>query len=247
MEVYDPRPLLPVEDISLSNDDPQLNADLSLVARSATQEFSTLFSAPPPAGTRPVTICYRAEGPMTDSIKDTTRYIVYLSVAYWDPARLVYQLAHELCHVFTDPRRHNWFVESCCAMASTVLLCRMAELWANSPPPVNRKMRPLNFRHYAQKVIRDARKAQKPTWRQGKDLNAEILRPLFDESSHNWNALRFLGQASTCPPADLTDWNDRQRGFSFERWLQAVPPYLNDIVRRISNIPEDCWDYRMQP
>ena len=64
-----------------------------------------------------------------------------------------------------------------------------------------------------------------------------------DHGSYNSNWQLRLNRT----PADLTDWNDRQRGFSFERWLQVAPPYLNAIVRRISNIPEDRWDYQMQP
>ena len=243
MEVYESTPFVSIADVGLS-DDPHLNRDLSLVARSATEEFSTLFSLPPPAGIRPVSILYCSEGPRTVSTPDTTRYKVYLSVKHWYPEQLVYQLGHELCHIFTDPRRTNWFVESCCAMASTVLLCRMSKLWANNPPPVNCSHTP-KFQQYAQDVIQRAKKPEHPDHRQGQVLNAQILCPLFEESLESWNALCFLGQASTCPPVDLTDWNPRQVGFSFDRWLQAVPHYLNGIVRRISNTPEKRWDYRL--
>jgi hypothetical protein len=244
MEVYESRPLLPVGDVSLSSD-LHLNRDLSLVARSATQEFSTLFSVPPPAGIRPVDILYCSQGPYTNSTSDTTRYKVYLTVKDWHPEQLVYQLGHELCHIFADPRRTNWFVESCCAMASTVLLCRMSKLWANDPPPVSR--RHPTFREYAQERILNAKQAHQPDHRQGQILNAEILRPLFKESLQSWNTLCFLGQASTCPPTDLTDWNPDEVDFSFDRWLHAVPPYLRGMIQRIYKIPKDRWDYRLKP
>lgn len=231
-------------DVRLSND-PHLNGHLSLVAHSATEEFTTLFTAPPPAGIRPVSILYLPEGPKTDSSEDITRYQVYLSVNNPDYyAQLVYQLAHELCHIFTDPRRTNWFVESCCAMASTVLLCRMSKLWSNNPPRADWSSHAPEFQQYAQNVIRDARQAHQPTPRQGQVLNAQILCPLFEEPLESWNALCFLGQASTSPPVDLTDWNPHELGFTFDRWLQAVPPRLKGIVRRITNTPEDRWDYR---
>jgi hypothetical protein len=240
MEVYESRQLLPIGDVSLSHDS-HLNRDLSLVARSATEEFSALFSLDPPAGIRPVTVLYRAEGPQTNSTKDTARYKVYLNVNQWHPEQLVYQLGHELCHILADPRRTNWFVESCCAMASTVLLCRMSRLPPNDPP--NR--RSPNFRQYAQDVIRRARQADQPDARQGQVLNAEILRPLFDQSLENWNALCFLGRASTSPPAHLKDWDPHALGFTFDRWLHAVPSHFKAIVQRISRIPEDRWDYRV--
>jgi hypothetical protein len=233
-------------DVSLSHDS-NLNRDLSAVARSATQEFSTLFSVPPPAGIRPIAILYCAKGPRTDSTTDTTRYKVYLSVNTRHYARLVYQLGHELCHIFTDPRRTNWFVESCCAMASTVLLCRMSKLWSNNPPYPNWRSYAPKFQQYAQNVIRDAKEAEQPTHRQGQVLNAEILCPLFEESSDSWNAFTYLGKASTSPPddEDLTDWNKHALGFTFDRWLHAVPPHFKGIVLKISSTPEDHWDYRV--
>ena len=73
MEVYESRPILPVADVRLS-DDSHLNRDLSVVARSAAQEFSTLFSVPPPAGIRPVHILYHAELPEIRSTPDIHRY-----------------------------------------------------------------------------------------------------------------------------------------------------------------------------
>lgn len=245
MEVYQSRPLLPIVDVSLS-DDPQVNGDLYLAALSATAEFSTLFSVPPPAGVRPVTILYDPRLPRINSHTDITRYKVYLTVKNCYYEQLVYQLGHELCHIFADPRRSNWFVESCCAMASHVLLCRMSKLWLNNPLRVTCSHTP-KFQQYAQDVIQRAKEAEHPDHRQGQVLNAEILRPLFDQSLENWNALCFLGQASTCPPADLADYNSRQVGFSFDRWLHAVPPYLRGIVQRIYEIPADRWDYRLEP
>lgn len=244
MKGYESRPLLPIVDVRLS-DDSNLNRYLCSAALSATEEFSTLFSVPPPTGVRPVSILYQLEGPQIDSITDTTRYQVYLSVKTPHYARLVYQLGHELCHIFADPRRKNWFVESCCEMASEVLLCRMSKLWSNNPPYPHWRSYAPKFHQYAQNVIRDAKEADHPTPRQGQVLNAQILCPLFEESLQSWNTLYFLGQASTSPPKDLTDWNSDEVGFSFDRWLQAVPHYLKGIVRRIYEIPAERWDHRL--
>src|SRR4030043_1626522 len=245
MGFHEPRQLLPVSDVRLS-DDLLLNRDLSVVVRSATEEFSTLFSLPPPAGIRPVSIFYQPKGPQTDSTTDTARYRIYLSVKNHSYDQLVYQLGHELCHIFADPRRSNWFVESCCAMASHVLLCRTSKLWSNNPSFTNWSSYARQFQDYAKKVIRDAKQADHPDPRGGQVLNAQILRPLFDESLENWNALCFLGKASASPPndEDLTDWNRYELGFSFDRWVEAVPDHLKGIVLRIHKIPKDHWDYR---
>jgi hypothetical protein len=65
-----------------------------------------------------------------------------------------------------------------------------------------------------------------------------MLRPVFEESATNWDALRFLGQASAYPPVSLKDL-DTNSGFEFARWLGAVPEHLKELVRRISDMFEN--------
>lgn len=239
MGVYESRPPVPVVDVRLS-DDSHLNRDLCVVARSATGEFSALFSVSPPAGIRPVSILYQSQCPLTDSTSDTTRYQVYLSVKNRYYAQLVFQLGHELCHIFADPRRTNWFVESCCEMAALVLLNRMSKLWSNNPPRANWRSYAPKFQQYAQNRIRQAREAEEPNDRQKYVIVAEMLCPLFEESAESWDALCFLGQASASPPVSLTDL-DLDSDLSFDRWLQAVPGNLKGIVGRICKTLKDRW------
>jgi len=227
-------------DVSLS-DDFRVNRDLCLVVHSAVEEFSIPFSVLPPAGVRRVSILYRTQGPLTDSTSDTTRYRVYLSVKNRYYARLVYQLGHELCHIFADPRRTNWFVESCCEMAALTLLRRMSKLWGDNPPYARWRNYAPKFQHYAQNGIREAKEVEEPSDRQKNTIVAERLCPLFEESAESWDALCFLGQGFASPPVDLTDWNPGSVDFSFDRWLQAVPEYLKDIIIQIGKTLKDCW------
>jgi hypothetical protein len=240
MEVYGSRPLLPIVDVRLS-DDSQVNRDLSLAALSATEEFITLFSVPPPAGIRPVSILYPSDGlPRIVSTPDTTRYKVYLTVKNRYYHQLVFQLGHELCHIFADPRRSNWFVESCCEMASLVLLRRMSKLWGNDPPRADWRSYAPKFQQYAQNRIRKAREAEDPDDRLKNVIVAEMLCPLFEESTETWDALCFLGQASVCPPVSLI-YLDLDSDLGFDRWLQAVPRNLEGIVVRIGKMLKDRW------
>ena len=242
MEVYESRPLVPVVDVRLS-DDSHLNRDLSLVARSAAEEFSTLFSVPPLAGIRPVSIRSRSQGPpRIDSTSDTTRYQVYLLVTNRFYDQLVLQLGHELCHIFADPRRTNWFVESCCEMASLVLLCRMSKLWGINPPFANWRSYAPKFRENAQNRMREAKEAKEPDYRQKCVIVAEMLCPLFKESAESWDALCFLGQASASPPVSLIDL-DLDSDFSYDIWLQSVPEHLKGIVIRIGKTLKDRWHH----
>jgi len=231
--------ILPIVEIRLSHE-PDVNTDLSVVARSATEEFSGLFSVSPPAGIRPISILYRSQGPLTDSTSDTTRYQVYLSVKNRYYAQLVFQLGHELCHIFADPRRTNWFVESCCEMAALVLLNRMSKLWGNSPPRANWRSYAPKFHQYAQNRIRQAREAEEPNNRQKYVIVAEMLCPSFEESAESWDALCFLGHASASPPISLTDL-DLDSDLSFDRWLHAAPENLKGIVGRICKALKYRW------
>lgn len=62
-----------------------------------------------------------------------------------------------------------------------------------------------------------------------------MLRPFFEESADNWDALRFLGQASVNSPASLTDL-DLNSNFEFSKWEKAVPDQLKHLVQKISRV-----------
>ncbi len=67
-------------------------------------------------------------------------YKIYLTASdtYW--SQYVYQFSHELCHVLIRSDRftghkHKWFEEALCEAASLFVLRRLANAWAQAPPP----------------------------------------------------------------------------------------------------------------
>lgn len=141
--------------INLS-DDLDIANDLEAVVRSAAKEFTAIFPGRPPAGERPIVVFYRREGPITNSTADLNVYRIGLTVRDHCYDQLVFQFGHELCDVFTDPRRSNWFVECCCEMASLMLLRRMSEVWAYAPPFPHWVSYAPRFEDYAKERVRDA-------------------------------------------------------------------------------------------
>jgi hypothetical protein len=136
----------------------------------------------------------------------------------------------------------------------------MSGVWDSTPPVPNGVKYAPNFSQYAENEIRKAtnnvfqsdyipEQAQVrewltsvrsslqpcPYWRERNIIIAEILRPTFEESNDNWYALYFLGQASDSPPIDLRDRN-LFSVFKFDRWLEAVPDYLKELVLRIYDV-----------
>lgn len=252
------------------SDERVLNRHLEAAVRLTVKEFTNLFSARPPAGTFPISVFLQpgGEGPITRITTDPNVYQIGLDLeVYRRPYnQLIFQLGHELCHVFADPRRSNWFVESCCEMMSQVILRRMSEAWKKVPIPgpyVDKLSDARKIKKYAEDRILEATAevfqteslpdfAQLHEWfitvkgslqhdpkdRQRNIIIAEMLRPVFKKSATNWDALRFLGQASVYPPVSLTDL-DTNSGFEFARWLGAVPEHLKELVRRIRDMFEN--------
>lgn len=243
--------------------DPDINRDLEAVVRSTLTEFLTVFSGCPPAGRRPLHVSYTPQIAITDSTTDPRIYRIELSVCDRFYCQLVFQLGHELCHVFADPRRSNWFVECCCAMVSLLLLWRLSETWIFSPPFPNWTTYAPEFREYAEGRVRQATNDvfgsdslpdsdQLHKWlisvrpsllknlyeRERNVIISEMIRPFFEKSAESWDALRFLGQASVPSPVDLTDFK-KNADFRFDRWFEAVPNHLKQIVREVRDILDD--------
>jgi hypothetical protein len=248
--------------VNLSGDR-AINGDLEIVARATLKKFTKLFEGSPPAGERPIYVFYRPEGPITDSTSDVTVYRIGLTVCDLKYNQLVFQFSHEICHVYADPRRSNWFIESCCEMLSQVMLRLMSKTWERLVPFRDKVTYAPKFESYAKNRVRDAALrifqngylpgqeqlskwfvsiketlAKEPRDYERNVIIAEMLRPLFENSAANWDALRFLGQASASPPVDLKDL-DVNSGFSFDRWLNIVPEHLKDLVQRISSMLEN--------
>ncbi|MBA7474212.1 hypothetical protein ES707_09560 [subsurface metagenome] len=249
------------------SDDPSLNRHLDAAVRLTVKESTKFFSAGPPVGALPIKVFLQPEGshPITRITTDPNVYQIGLNLeVYKRPyAQLIFQLGHELCHVFADPRSTNWFVESCCEMMSQVILRRMSEAWKKvriQGPYVEKRLDEIKIKKYAENRIREASMKtfqieslpdlvrlrewfisikgslqQNPCDRQRNVIIAEMLRPLFEESRDNWDALCFLGKASASPPVNLTDL-DTNSNFEFNKWMDAAPDQLKDLIRRIRNM-----------
>jgi len=148
-------------------------------------------------------------------------------------------------------------------MVSLLLLRRLSETWIFSPPFPNWTTYAPKFREYAERRVRQATNAvfrsdslphsdQLRKWlvsvrpslpenlyeRERKVIISEMIRPFFEKSAENWEALRFLGQACIPPPVDLTDFN-KNADFQFDRWFETVPNHLKQIVREVRDILDD--------
>jgi len=250
--------------VDLTNDR-TLNANYQVVLNAANRIISKLFKWSPPAGERPIHVNYYPDEPLTDSTSDTSVYKIRLNIVSARYNQMIFQFSHEMCHVYTDPRRSNWLIESCCELMSQVMLDKMSEIWMKIG------LRPDIYKQkflYAQKIreyaknhiekkyqeanlsINSIRLPEKLEWlrsvsaslstnpidRPRNAVIATMLRPIFEKQIDGWDALQFLGKS--CIPPTTTDLKDliTNSGFSFDMWLGAVPDHLKGLIGDITSM-----------
>jgi hypothetical protein len=130
----------------------EVRGDLLVVAREVLEVVASRFGADPPAGRRPYVCFVRPEGPITDSTTDDRAYRIGLSIVDRSYARFVFQLGHELGHVYLDPRRTNGLLETLAVAVSLQALDDLAERWAYAPPHRNWRSYAPAFRSYRERV-----------------------------------------------------------------------------------------------
>ncbi|MDP9257787.1 MAG: hypothetical protein M3Q31_14695, partial [Actinomycetota bacterium] len=179
-------------------------------------------------------------------------FVVRLNVRGNLWARLVYQFAHELCHVLADPRtftvdRFTWIEEALCETASLFALERLASDWAETPPYPNWREYAGALADYKAKRVSDPMHSPPPgvpftTWlaqrlpllesdagrRDDNTVIAKGLLPIFAADRGAWRALRYLHsgpRSSARSPA----------GF-MQQWAAACPMRCRGAVRSLGDL-----------
>lgn len=163
-------------------------------------------------------------------LKEKGIIILTSPIEQWD--RVVYQLAHELCHlnIYGDGTKEmQWFEESICEMASYYFLIKMYKKW-NRLSRVERN--PMfayakNFYTYYTIVSKEYLMFSTKTMIENprdeilqkmkkdskiRELNRYIairLLPVFQKQAKMWKAVQYLGECSTTDNFQnfLNEWN----------------------------------------
>jgi len=161
---------------------------------------------------------------------DRRPYRIRLSARDCLWCQYVYQFAHELCHVMTNfdrhrSRRHRWFDESLCELASLFVLHRLAAAWVEEPPAAvaGATAYAPHFATYAADTAGQyprVRRADLPRWlgdnaaalsrsRYQRKLNGTaavaLLRP-FLENPSLWRDCRWLNRWDPAADATFADY-----------------------------------------
>lgn len=187
------------------------------------------------------------------TINELGEFVVELNVRGRLWARLVYQFAHEFCHVVADsttlpwpPDRFMWIEESICEAASLFALGRTAERWAVEPPYPHWRSYSADLASY--EACHGARQvnclppgAEFEPWlsehlplleedsgrREDNTIIAKELIPIFERDPAAWRVARHLHtpHSATATYAEF-----------FDGWAMACHAECRPAVESISNL-----------
>jgi len=210
--------------------DAALTADVRAVLGDVLRVYETKVAAQPPLGAKPIVVCQAPDGEPRACLDRLPReYQINLTNLF---ARFysqqVYQFGHELAHVWADPRRSNWFVESVATTMSLVSLSELAEKWETQPPRPAWKDYAKPFRAYREDTIKGhleklglssndavrewAKAGLVDLVREGKvgrdaqHACALLIEEALGNHPKAWGAITSLGAATTDGRTDLAKW-----------------------------------------
>ncbi len=125
-----------------------INNDIFAVCRDITEHYKTLVPNGPPLGQKPLHVIHNPSTPIACINGLPHYYSIGLTTNERFYAQITYQFAHELTHIYCDPRITNWFIESICEMASLYFLDYLSNKWETQPPFENWKDYAIKFNEY---------------------------------------------------------------------------------------------------
>jgi tripartite-type tricarboxylate transporter receptor subunit TctC/ABC-type nitrate/sulfonate/bicarbonate transport system substrate-binding protein len=166
-----------------------------------------------------------------------------------DAGAYVYEFAHELCHVLANherhphhavTRRHQWFEEALCEVASLYTLRALARAWQHAAPSAALAAAAPQLEQIAERLQQETHRrlpagSTLASWyrassealgrgayqRERNEVVANLMLPLFEENPELWEAIGFL--------------NLDAPGESFQQylqnWLDNAPPRYKDAIR----------------
>lgn len=94
------------------------NTDCSLIIQKIISYFNRAINCPPVREYNELIVREAPDGFPMVAIKYLPQYMIHLAGVSNEIPRLAYQFSHELTHVYIDPRKNNWLVESFCEAMS---------------------------------------------------------------------------------------------------------------------------------
>ena len=217
--------------------------DLEALLLDVVRQFQRLIPAGPALGYKPLEISHNPFGrPLcaVGRLPDRYRILLFAGTGPFrddysnrDLCRLAFQLAHEMGHLYADPRNNNDFIENICWASSLFTLEDMAKRWPQHAPFPNWQSFAPNFKKYQERQSSRAKESL------GDHRFNEIskLTDYFLRRPRAWRTIAFLGagQSEIDLKNPLHNQFKAKTTFIPKLWLQALPeelrPFGEDILK----------------
>jgi hypothetical protein len=115
--------------------------------------YDKLIPNGPFLGKKDITIILNPSNPISYPSLLPNAYLIGLSKGGLIYDQLAYQYAHELCHIYSDPRINNWLIESFCECMSFVILEHLYDHWSKKASITGTEWYAINYKNYLQNSI----------------------------------------------------------------------------------------------
>ncbi|MGC9471964.1 MAG: hypothetical protein ACP5D1_10510 [Bacteroidales bacterium] len=239
------------------------NRRVQYVLDAIAGEMEKLIPAGPPLGFKPITVIHdpyymhRIYKPL-----EPDQYRMGITSGKDTFGKAAYDFAHELMHIYVDPRIINWLTEILSHTASFYFMDWLAGKWETDPPHPELEGKYELFTDRKNDMVREAyqkvdlyqnqvsgnwireeiRRIASWKIRGNKilyDLIALEVLPIFQENPEAWQMVSYVGEATLPPPPsdpeDLTSEAKTQP--DFYTFLQLLPenlkPFGEKLVHRL--------------
>ena len=108
--------------INRYNQRKEINDYVLMISQISCNELSKRLCIQPPLGIKPINLYYNPDVPITYWPLNPNEYNIGLHVDGIYPHQIIYQISHELCHIYIDPRINGPFIEIMCQKTAIDLL-----------------------------------------------------------------------------------------------------------------------------
>lgn len=238
--------------ISLSRDE-NINRDILVVCREITAQYKKLIPFGPPLGQKLLYVIYNPSMPITFLNGLPHYYMIGLTTNERYYTQIAYQFAHELTHIYCDPRITNWFIESICEMAALYFLDYLSIKWSTNPPFKHWRDYAMKFSDYKYNIIEEVkskfsikndqelqstfisiiRTINEPFNRNYNTIIALKLSKLFKDNNA-WLLLRHIGKSTDKILNDYSFYGNSTP--DFDKLIAYSPDNIKNIARRIKSL-----------
>ncbi len=226
--------------------DEGLRRDVTAVCRDVVEAAEKRVNKPPPLGIKPI-IIQKAPDDTPRAVTNglPREYIINLTcLGSRDYCRIAYQLGHELGHVYVDPQKDNWFIESVATAMSLVALSDMHAKWSHDPPFPSWRSWARHFPEYREHAVDEqlkvlglnssettlkrwlrSRGPKKLGERPEQHACALIIASVLDKHPQSFGAITSLGAATS-----------RDGHTDFRKWQSLVAPGERLLVVELARL-----------